>query len=296
MPLAPYNTAATPVLHGVQTWGFPSAPCANIPAYSCRCPAALLPLTPETKALGPVEAPAWLQATSAPAGSHAASAAATLADSQRPAPLHAATSSHTRCTRVSRVAWTLMLPRPDVQRSRTCSVAPAPSCLPLGCPRELGWLGIQSTGGRGASDTALHVALQQGRDLGVTPSPWQAYVTTCLQSYIQWARQIYNVEVQSLQTFNPACLTLAKERLRPKVDQRLVISVNCAFVAVQVRPELHARRKQRQQLLITGTIVTFSRQVLVGVVTYRVVPIWILLQQYSTNCVITSVTLHHKVT
>jgi len=73
-----------------------------------------------------------------------------------------------------------------------------------------------------------------------------------------------------------------------------MVSVHSARMAINVRPKLHGTRKNRKQLLISGRIVAFRRQVLVAMKMHWVETIRVLLQENTTHRKITGITLHDK--
>ena len=112
--------------------------------------------------------------------------------------------------------------------------------------------------------------------------------------YVQRSLPVQYSDGQRIHTFDPTCLTPTKVQLRKYMLPWFMISVYRGRYTVYVTSPLDTRIVYRQQPFFASTIVAFCRSILATMVRNRMQTIIILLKQYSTGCIFTSIGIDYE--
>ena len=110
-----------------------------------------------------------------------------------------------------------------------------------------------------------------------------------ISNNVQRSLSVQYRDGQLIHSFEPTCLTLTKVWLCKYMLPRFVVGVYRCRYTINVTPPLDACLEYRQQLFLAHTIVAFRRSILAAMVCNGVQTIIILLQQYSTSCILTHI-------
>ena len=115
-----------------------------------------------------------------------------------------------------------------------------------------------------------------------------------VSNYIQWALVVHNRYGQLVHTFQPPSLSSTQIRLRPNIHPPFRVSVNCCGHTINVTMPFNTSLIHCQQFFFSPAIVAFRWSVLATMVSKWIQTIAILLQQYSSGCITTCISVNHK--